>query len=184
MFWHIMWITGTGWAGKDLYSNSEFSKRQMQYENWLHLSSIYTPQLIINGKAEFVGSDESAIRKTKSGQLATNPASSLILQVQQQDEILDIKYEALKTVKSSRLLIALIQKTAQSKVERGENAGRTLSHVQIVRKLQTEALSPSGSGSSTVVLPKGFSMQGWEIVGFIQDERNGEILAAAKVTTK
>jgi hypothetical protein len=180
--YHVDYWDRLGW--KDLYSNSQFSKRQMQYENWLHLSSLYTPQLIINGKSAFVGSDESAIRKAISKQLASNEAASLTLQVQQDGDRLDIKYQAIKTAKNSLLVIALLQKKADSKVERGENAGRTLSHVQIVRKFQTEPVKLSESGTSTIGLPKDLSGQNWEIVGFIQDAGNGEILAAARANLK
>ena len=180
--YHVDYWDRLGW--KDLYSNAQFSRRQMQYENWLHLSSLYTPQLVINGKTAFVGSDESAIRKTISGQLAANQSASLVLQVQQNGDKLEIKYQALKASKNSFLLIAILQKKAESKVERGENAGRTLSHVQIVRKLQTEPVNPSGSGVSTVVLPKDLNGQNWEIVGLTQDENNGEILSAGKFNPK
>ena len=180
--YHVDYWDRLGW--RDLYSNPQFSKRQMQYGNWLHLSSLYTPQIIINGKAAFVGSDESAIRKTMSGLLATNQSASLVLQVQQVGDRLDIKYEGLKAAKNSLLVIAILQKKAESKVERGENAGRTLSHVQIVRKLQTEPVNTSGSGTSTVVLPKDLSGQNSEIVGFIQDTDNGEILAVARLNLK
>jgi hypothetical protein len=55
-----------------------------------------------------------------------------------------------------------------------------LSHVQIVRKLQTEPLSTTGVGSSLITLPEGFNTQDWEVIGFIQDQDTGAIVAAAR----
>jgi len=52
--------------------------------------------------------------------------------------------------------------------------------VQIVRKLQTEPLSTTGVGSSLITLPEGFNTQDWEVIGFIQDQDTGAIVAAAR----
>ena len=76
--------------------------------------------------------------------------------------------------------MALVQKAAQTKVQRGENGGRTLSHVQIVRKIQSVSLSAGGNGNATIALPEGINIQDWEVIGFVQNKANGEILAAAK----
>jgi hypothetical protein len=179
--YHVDYWNSLGW--KDVFSNADYSKRQKQYGNWL-TAQIYTPQVIVNGKAEFVGSDEPAIRNAISEQLTTRPTATLTLQAHQDGETLHIQYQSAGAAKGSKLLINIVQKNAQSNVERGENAGRSLTHVQIVRKLQTEVLSTNGSGSATVVLPKGFNNQSWEILGLIQDQSNGEISAAAKADLK
>jgi hypothetical protein len=92
-----------------------------------------------------------------------------------------VEYQVTPVTKGSRVLIVLIQKTAQSKVERGENAGLLLSHVQIVRKLQAATLDANGNGVLTMDLPKDFNMQNGEIIGLVQDQRSGEIRAATRV---
>jgi len=176
--YHVDYWDRQGW--KDGFSSADFSNRQMQYGRWLHVSPVYTPQVIVNGKAEFVGSSESAIRKAISEQLATGPVANLVIHTQQDGEKLILQYQASQAAKGSRLLIAILQKAAQTKVERGENAGRTLSHVQIVRKLQNEPISPSGKGSFVITLPNGLNTQYEEVVGLIQDPASGEILAAAR----
>jgi hypothetical protein len=176
--YHVDYWDRQGW--KDMYSSADFSNRQIQYGRWLSVSPIYTPQVILNGKFEFVGSNESAIKNAINVQLASNPGETLSLQAHQDGQELTIGYQTIKAEKDGHLLIAVIQKEAQTKVLRGENAGHTLSHVQIVRKLQNEALSSSGSGSIKIELPKGFDAQNWEVLGLLQDQRNGEILAVAK----
>ena len=176
--YHVDYWDRQGW--KDMYSSAEFSNRQTQYGNWLNVSPIYTPQLIINGKTQFIGSDESAIRKEISAELSFNSNTTLAIQTQQNGSELKLQYQVSNTTKNSRLLIAILQKTARDKVERGENAGRTLSHVQIVRQLQSEALSIPGGESKLIELPKDFNPQNWEIICFIQDQGNGKILAAVE----
>ncbi|MDN5284649.1 MAG: hypothetical protein JWR38_923 [Mucilaginibacter sp.] len=175
--YHVDYWNSLGW--KDIFSNADYSKRQKQYGNWL-TAQIYTPQVIVNGKAEFVGSDEPAIRNAISEQLTAKSAATLTLQAHQDGEKLQVQYQSAGAARGSKLLINIVQKIAQSNVDRGENAGRSLTHVQIVRNLQTESLNATGTGSATIVLPKGFNNKNWEILGLIQDQSNGEISAAAK----
>ena len=175
--YHVDYWDRLGW--KDPFSQADFSKRQSRYAKWLG-SHLYTPQLIVNGKAGLVGSNEPAIRNAIERELVANPVATLTLQAHQEGEKLKVNYQVTQAVKSGRLLIAIVQKNAQSKVERGENAGRTLSHVQIVHAVQNEPLSRSGAGNTDVALPKDFTTQNWEVLGLLQDPNNGEILGAAK----
>ena len=141
---------------------------------------IYTPQLIINGKTQFVGSDESAVRKEISAQLSSNQNTTLVIHTHQNGTELKLQYQVTNATKDSRLLLAFLQKTARVKVGRGENAGRILSHVLIVRKLQSETLNISGGGSKVIGLPKDFNLLNREVVCFIQNQRNGKILAVTE----
>jgi hypothetical protein len=176
--YHVDYWDRLGW--KDAFSSADFSKRQFQYGDWLHLSPIYTPQLIINGETQFLGSDETAIRKAISEQLAANPSSTLMLQARPEEKVLRVEYQVAPVVKGSRVLIALIQKSALSKVERGENAGLLLPHVQIVRTLLTGKSDANGNGVLKMDLPKGFDMQNGEVIALVQDQQSGEILSAAR----
>jgi hypothetical protein len=59
MAFHVDYWDHQGW--KDRFSDPEFSKRQRQYANWLNLQTVYTPQIVVNGATEHVGSDQDAI---------------------------------------------------------------------------------------------------------------------------
>src|ERR1700744_6104626 len=54
---HVDYWNRLGW--KDVFSSAEYSERQNQYARWLKLSSVYTPQIVVNGRTEFVGSEEA-----------------------------------------------------------------------------------------------------------------------------
>jgi hypothetical protein len=66
-------------------------------------------------------------------------------------------------------------------VERGENAGLTLSHSQIVRNLYKFDLT-SNKGSVKIDVPEGFDRQDWEVIGMVQDPASGVITAAGRLT--
>lgn len=175
---HVDYWNRLGW--KDVFSDAAYSKRQQDYAGYLHLQSVYTPQIVVNGKTEFVGSEESTLRNAIRNSLQKAPASRLLLNVSKETAgQASLSYSTEGADKNSVLLIALVQKEAQTKVERGENGGRTLSHVQIVRKLQQVPLS-ANSGQTNVVLPAGFDQQNWEIIGFLQNTSNGAVTGAAK----
>src|SRR6266404_1943104 len=53
---HVDYWNDIGW--KDPYSSHEYSERQSAYAAQFGLGSIYTPQMIVDGRFEFVGSDE------------------------------------------------------------------------------------------------------------------------------
>jgi hypothetical protein len=185
--YHVDYWNRLGW--KDVFSKAEFSQRQALYGNWLK-AQIYTPQLVINGKTELVGSDGSVVRDIIANELAGSRTNPLLLHVRQDSDHLNVHFKTGHASGNSRILIALIQKEAQTKVARGENAGHTLPHVQIVRQLQSEYLKGTGEGNTTIDLPKDFDAQSWEILAMIQDQNSGEITDAAKadiddtVTTK
>jgi hypothetical protein len=175
---HVDYWNRLGW--KDVFSSADYSKRQNEYANWLNLQSVYTPQIVVNGKKEFVGSEEGTLRNAITAGLNGNSTATLTLNTQKGQNQVSVQYRVNGAEKNSDLLLALVQKAAQTKVQRGENGGRTLSHVQIVRKIQSVALSAGGNGNAAIALPEGINIQDWEVIGFVQNKTNGEIQAAAK----
>lgn len=176
---HVDYWNRLGW--KDIFSQPEFSKRQYQYHRFF-TSQVYTPQLIINGNSEFVGSDENEIRSALKENLNGTPSTILNIKAQQQNGGLKLDYEIKGKTNGNQLVIAVVQKHAVSKVNAGENEGRVLSHVQIVRSLQTFDLKQSGIQS--IQLPAEFNQNDWEIIGLIQNADTGVITAAARTEIK
>ena len=177
---HVDYWNRLGW--KDQFSSADFSKRQNDYANYLHLQTVYTPQIVVNGKTEFVGSQEGTLRNALHSSLQKAAIAQLELNVVTADQKqASLKYNTEGADKNTVLQVAVIEKAAQSKVERGENSGRTLSHVQIVRKLQQVPLN-GNSGMVNIALPHGFDAKSWEIIGFLQNTTNGSITGASKAS--
>jgi len=173
--YHVDYWNRLGW--KDVFSQPEFSKRQYQYHR-LFSSQVYSPQLIINGNSEFVGSDEHEIEDALKQNLTGTPSTTLEIKAQQQNGGVKLAYEVKGKANSGQLIIAVVQKHAVSKVNAGENEGRVLSHVQIVHSQQTFDLKQAGT--QNIQLPAGFNPTDWEIIGLIQNADTGLITAATK----
>ncbi|MBC9914638.1 DUF1223 domain-containing protein [Chitinophaga varians] len=177
MAFHVDYWDHQGW--KDRFSQADFTERQKQYASWLRLNNIYTPQLIVNGRTEMVGSEEGAVLGAISAALQETNAQPLSLKAAQANSELTISYSGAVPNKKARILVALVQKNASSQVNAGENAGKQLTHVQIVRRLQQQELKEEGE--VTLSLPDDFRKNGWEVIAFVQHKNTGAITQAAKL---
>lgn len=177
--YHVDYWNNLGW--KDTFSNAENSKRQQQYSQILH-SQVYTPQLIINGKKEFVGSDRDAVENAIHDALFTSNSLKLDLSAKISDKEIQINFKAAENNPHHQLLITLVEKKSSTSVQRGENEGRHLVHWQIVHQQHQISLKNSPEGTTSFKLPENFNPNDWEIIGMIQNMKTGEILGAVKTT--
>ncbi|HEY4109148.1 DUF1223 domain-containing protein [Puia sp.] len=178
---HVDYWDRLGW--KDAFSDAAYSDRQKDYARWLHLSSIYTPQVIVNGQTEFVGSDAGALYKAIDNGLAGTPAGKLSLEgVKLSGGRLSWQAhgEANGGGNGLRIIVAAVEHDATTKVMAGENHGKTLSHVQIVRSYKVASLNAKGDASGQLAWPEGITASGGELIAFIQDTGNGKIVAATR----
>lgn len=179
--YHVDYWNRLGW--KDRFSSSENSQRQQQYSRILN-SQVYTPQLVVNGKTEFIGSDENNIKNAIQKALFASKKTNVELSATVSQNAVNVQYKASSTDPQNILLINLIEKHSSTQVGKGENEGRHLHHWQIVHKQNPITLTKQQEGSTTFKLPEGFSPENWEVIAFIQNRRTGEISGSAKTAFK
>lgn len=179
--YHVDYWDRQGW--KDVFSNADYTQRQYDYAKFLGKEPIYTPQLIINGKADYIASQETLVRNGIKSALSKPVTTDLSLETSKVHTNLNVTYNIEGTFKNSSLLIALVQKTAKSNVKRGENANRVLSHYQIVHHLHTVALKDK-KGTISIHLPQRFNEKEYEVIGFVQDKNNGNITGATRALSQ
>jgi hypothetical protein len=179
---HVDYWDRLGW--KDVFSNSAYTERQRQYANWLSLQSVYTPQIVVNGKKEFVGSAESTLRSSIEKSLQTPPASTRlsVANLKMTDKQVDWTWQTEGAKKGQSLVVALVQRNALTNVKAGENGGRQLAHVQVVRAFRSEEWNGKSSGAGHMDWPAGVKTGDAELIAFIQNRDNGEIIAATRST--
>jgi hypothetical protein len=168
-----------GWA--DPYSSSAFSQRQEVYARRFGLNGPYTPQMVVDGKTEFVGSDarraQAAIRES-----AREPKASVRIEPADPDgDAVNVEVAPLAhgLPRKALVFIAHVADSGSSDVLRGENAGRKLQHVAIVKSLaQVGAVSEHSSFKTRV------PMQQARIIAFVQESGNGRVLGAAMYSAR
>jgi hypothetical protein len=178
--YHVDYWNYIGW--KDEFSNADFTKRQNRYAEVLGLSSIYTPQVVVNGQKEFVGSRESQLRTTIEEEMK-GPVSSVIELTAKTAGAGNIT-ASYKITNSGKLLlnIALVQLKATSNVKRGENSGHQLNHINVVRDLKTISIDKDANASVDFKIPTGISSKDVKIIAFIQDNNSLKITGATEAT--
>ncbi len=165
-----------GW--KDRFSDAAYSQRQQNYSDLFHCTT-YTPQMVVNGSTQFVGSDETAAHKAINESLSEPAILTISLQPKYNntDPSISISYAVQGELKNELLNVALIQKTAQSNVVKGENSGRHLLHVNVVRDFQTVALT-NAVGTLKLIFPSDISADEVQIVAYTQLSSNLKVTGA------
>ncbi len=136
---HVDYWNHIGWT--DPYSSHFFSDRQSVYGNRFGLSSVYTPQMVVDGETEFVGNDSRLATKAAEKALALPKVAVRMSGISldaaktlQAHVDTDALPEASKVRKADVFLVVALNH-AESQVLRGENSGRRLTHVGVVQSL-------------------------------------------------
>ncbi|MFL5309243.1 MAG: DUF1223 domain-containing protein [Myxococcales bacterium] len=168
---HVDYWDSLGW--RDPYSSPVFTERQQTYASRLQRGNIYTPQAVVDGRAEVLGSDERAARSA-AAQARGQPHGTITAQRRGSALHLDAK---LPPHSGAEVLLATVDDPPPGRVARGENAGRTLSHVRVVRELRRIGRVDQGAWSGDVDLDAAAAKL--RLVAFVQERSTGHVLAAA-----
>jgi hypothetical protein len=175
--YHVDYWDRLGW--KDPFSKAAYTDRQRQYAEYLNLESVYTPQAIVNGKTEFVGSNKTALWNAISNYKNSDYVIIETETPQVSNQQLSIKYNYAPLQTNENIVLELVLKNATTQVKRGENGGATLSHINIVQDIVQKHES---KGTATFNLPANFVKENYMIVAFVQNKESFEITNAKKVT--
>jgi hypothetical protein len=173
---HVDYWNYLGW--KDHFGEATYSERQRKYASVLR-SEVYTPQMIVNGKSVFVGSDRSQANEAISEALK-NPAATLIkIQNDFEKDRKRVKVQFIITgdITDEVLNIALVQQDAATSVLKGENEGRKLNHVNVVRSFVS--IPASHDGAEEISFPSELENQTATIICFTQDKNTLAVSGAA-----
>jgi len=182
---HVDYWNDIGW--KDPYSSHEYSERQSAYAARFGRGSVYTPQMVIDGHLELVGSDERrAIAAVENEtKFVKVPLSLSAIRFDSNNKLsMHIEAGPLGTSvapHSASLFVAIADDSDESQVSRGENAGRTLKHVAVLRSLVpvgTVGKSDKVSRDITVNF-NNQNQRHLRFVGIIQEPSAGRVLGVA-----
>lgn len=179
---HVTYWNNLGWA--DPFSDQAYTDRQNAYGRRFTLDSVYTPQVVVNGEKEVLGSDGAAILKAVASTGKPGPISLSIGSVvtQADAKTLTVTFAVVGHSRTSLDIFAVIaDDAATSSVSRGENSGRTLKHVSVARSLEKVA-SLSDTKTLTVSIPNPGIVKGQpetkrHLIVFAQERGLGRVVA-------
>jgi hypothetical protein len=187
---HVDYWNHLGWS--DPFSAHQFSERQGEYAAAFGSGQVYTPQMVVDGVKEFNGSNSSlaqeaignAAREPKGEVLLTrtpSPAEGFVRITAQID-----KFPKPTDGEVVNVLLAVTESGLASDVARGENSGRRLSHVGVVRSLKSLGGLPAAPGTTfkaetEVPVEKGWRRENLRAVVFAQEPGTRRVLAAGSL---
>jgi hypothetical protein len=166
-------------AWKDRFSSPAHTKRQWAYAKYFRTTGVYTPQMVVDGRSEFVGSNGPDAKAAIQKALA-NHKHPIVLTAKATGNKLkaSIRIAGLAS-KGATVFVAVGENQAESKVTRGENTGLLLKHAAVVRSLEAVGeMTNDFARDLEINLPS--SPAGLRIVTFVQDRASGHILAIAQ----
>jgi hypothetical protein len=133
---HVDFWNSQGWT--DPFSSRDWTFRQVAYERALKLNQPYTPQAVVDGTTEVLGSDGDALRAAIRS-AAERPGARLALAVAPSPSKVEVavdvtRPEALREEKLD-LYVAVFETGLSTPVGKGENGGHTLRNDYVVRAL-------------------------------------------------
>ena len=192
---HVDYWDRLGW--KDRFSSATLTARQQRYQARFNAESLYTPQMIVDGRAEFVGSDAGAARRaiertlsaprgvvsiTTDDRRAQGPAPQMSVSVTVTD------LPRIAGGDRADVMVAITERGLTTDVKRGENHGKLLTHAPVVRCLavigQIAPDASNGSARTDLPIDPAWQRDHLVIVAFVQEQRGRAILASASIPFK
>jgi hypothetical protein len=184
---HVDYWNQLGWT--DPFSSPQYRVRQNDYARAFFIESIYTPQMIVNGIAEFSGGDgKRALQEIeRAAQVQTTLVELKTAANAGNAELVDLSVQITnpKTgkVRNSNVYLAVTESGLASNVSAGENSGRRLQHAPVVRnfgvigKIASRGTS-GGQFTNTLRLPPEWKRESLRAVVFVQEQDSHRITGA------
>ncbi len=170
--YHVDYWNKLGW--KDQFSKAAFTDHQYYYGSLFNLRSIYTPQAVINGSYEYVGSSEEKVTAAINNQIKSLTVENRMIHVTANE------HQILATLKNENLnidevvVLVLVGDKATVSIGRGENSGLKLEHYNIALERKEFAQTDNIS----LEYNKSIFNGNMSVIYYIQNKKTGKIASA------
>jgi len=167
---HVDYWDRLGW--KDPFSSPMATARQRAYARFLGLRTVYTPQVVVDGRDEMVGSDRRAVARAIA---AARAAQGIDVSLAREAGELVVRVGSVEGAGRTSVQLVAYAPGHVTRVTAGENGGRNLANVNIVRSVETLGLAGAAPAEWRVPAEKG---PGFAVLVHGPD---GKVLGAAAV---
>lgn len=168
---HVDYWNYIGW--KDPFSSAWATERQREYGRTLAQRYVYTPEMVVDGAAHAVGSNRADVEGLIA---AARRQEGPLLAVAREGEALRVSIGA--GAGSGTLLLVRFEHEHVTKIGRGENGGRTLRNVHVVREIRRIGEWEGTPLALDLPAPEG------DAAILLQASGHGRMLAAAKIQAR
>jgi hypothetical protein len=190
---HVDYWDNLGW--KDRFASKAFSDRQRAYAARFAKTGgnggVYTPQMVVNGSVEFVGSNATSAQSAIEDALKTKPKLEIapVVSTRKAGEPIrivatvdSVQEPGAKSRPSPDTVVcfALVENGLSTDVKKGENGGHTLAHERVVRAIAQKKIA-GGKAEAELKVPEGAKEESCRVVVYAQDGETLKVLGAAEV---
>ncbi len=173
---HVDYWDYMGW--KDPFADARHTRRQRDYVRRFGLDYVYTPQMVVNGRAQATGSDRSAVlsaieRARRHDRVPLRLTRNGIGGVR-------VAVGRTETDEAADLWLVVLDKQHETAVRRGENGGRTLYNYNVARRLVRIATWDGRDLETDIAMPAGPSGDTCAVI--LQSQATGHIIGAAAMS--
>ncbi len=180
---HVDYWNYLGW--KDRFSSSAFSKRQEEYARRFRNNSSYTPQIVVDGTAEFVGSNRAKANEV-IGKSAAEAKATIDLALNANK--LTVTTSDLGKHSEATVYLAVAESKLFTNVAGGENRGEKLEHTSVVRDLIKIGKIKSSEGffrgEADIPVNSEWKSENVKYVVFVQENEGTKVLAVGQITRR
>lgn len=177
--YHVDYWNRLGW--KDPFSDKIYSQRQKDYVTSMKLDGVYTPQMVVNGSNQFVGSDNNSLTQfvARALQIKATVYFKTLKVTSGEGKPIKVQYELEGDFAGATINFALVSLIETTVIKRGENTGRTLQNENVVRQWRNKMAN--AAGEIELDNEPGYTSNNSAIVAFVQEEKSLKIIGAAMI---
>lgn len=165
-----------GW--RDTLAKPEYTKRQQDYARSRGDSSVYTPQMVVNGATHVVGSDTRKVKSDIAEGRGKGLSVPLTLEVTQSEIKVDIAATPFEG--EATLWLMAVAPSIEVKIERGENSGKSITYHNVVRNMVPATMWKGEAFSGKWMRDAVMTPESKSCIAVLQRERTGPLLGLAR----
>jgi hypothetical protein len=183
---HVDYWNRLGW--QDPFSAAAWTERQSAYGSAFGLESNYTPQLVVNGRAQINGANGAALVAELNAELAREPKTRVVLSARRADRVVEVEVAAEVreelAARKLEVMVALYESGLVTPIGAGENGGRTLENDFVVRRFSSAFTFEAKPGARkekklSLKLDSDWKAEHLGVAAFLQDPSTMRIYGAA-----
>ncbi len=178
--YHVDYWNYLGW--RDPYSSKAATKRQKAYRWAMHTSMIYTPQMVVDGRYEGVGSQRTRIERLIAKARAKVEMATVVLS--RTGDMLKATVGAVSGTGHCDIWLVFFDKSRTTKIRSGELGGKTLTYHNVVRDFRVVGMYEGKEASLTLPAKDSSGVRRWGAAVLIQKPNGGAIVGAGMITGK
>jgi hypothetical protein len=180
---HVDYWDRLGWT--DRFSDKTFTQRQYRYASSLAETRVYTPQMIVDGRAAFVGSSQTkAMTEIEAALTQADDIKVDLDSVTVSSGVARLRYRLSAVRKELYLNVALVERQTSTDVRAGENEGRVLEHSHVVRTYRVVPVDTDLTGEARVKILDDTTAAALDAIVYVQDRATLAMLGAVSVALK